>query len=366
MDRIFRKLMLKYVFVFIFISFVLYAQDMNNTEISDSTLTSTNSFLGNLGFDINARSQFNVWFNSEDRDNDEYSGAAINYESEGIQTWKIAGDLKWKGRNFLGGSFERPFYDTPQQREIIRKTTEIQTSLESYLFYLQLPFLSDLTNNFFVNFLSLWRFDYRRYLFYGKGISVEPAMFISRSGEQSFINVDENFRFKSSFQDWDLTFLFAAIRNGGIFRLGIYWSQINKPYETRFSVFTNNVEAAQIIETKLTGFGGVFDIEAPFLRFILKAGSAKFESLGKLEGYDPFQNTGSFDFLLYLRLWTTFDLIDGSKGHSVNKLSIKPIFTGQFRADYLSTSSINESIYEDEFTMDIILDVGISISWLYF
>jgi hypothetical protein len=339
---------------------------VNGQENQDSTKVEHGGFFNNLGFDINARSQFNVWFSSEDRDDDEYSGAAINYETEGIQTWKIAGDLKWKGRNFIGGSFERPFHDTPEQREIIKKTTEIQTSLESYLFYLQLPFLRSFTKNAFVDFLSDWRFDYRRYLFYGKGISVEPAVFVARNGEQSFLNINESFRFKSSFQDWDLTYLFASHKNGGLFRIGIYWSQINKPYETRYSIMTDTLEYAQVTETKLSGFGGMFDIEAPFLRFILKAGSAKFESMGKLEGYDPFQNTGSFDFLLYLRWWTTIDLLDNSKGHSVNKLTIKPIFTGQFRADYLSTSTINESIYEDEFTMDIILDVGISISWLYF
>lgn len=340
---------------------------INGQENNDTNETRSNSFFNNLGFEINANTQFNTWFTSEDRDNDEYAGEAINYETEGVQTWNIAANLKWKGKYFIGGRFERPFRDTPEQREIIEKTTETQTALESYLFYLQLPFLRAFTKNSFVDFLSKWRFDYRRYLFYGRGISVEPAIFLDRNSNQTLLNVDESFRFKSSFQDWDLTYLIAKNKHGGLFRLGLYWIQINKPYETRYSINIDYMtDAAQIIETKLTGFGGVFDIEAPFLRCILKAGSAKFESIGKLEGQDPFKNTGSFDFLVYLRWWTHINLIDISDKNRVHKLTIKPTLTGQFRGDYLSTSGIDKSIYEDELTMDIILDVGISINWLYY
>lgn len=352
--------------LFTFCIFIISSSVLSGQVNYDSTKTSSGGFLSNLGFEIDARSHFNAWFSSEDRDDDEGAGEAIDYETEGVQTWKIAGDLKWNRINFIGGSFEQPFHDTPEQREIIEKTTETQTSLESYLFYLQLPFLQNLTDNAFVAFLSEWRFDYRRYLFHGKGISVEPAVFLDKDGNQTFLEIDDIFRFKSSFQDWDFTYPIFSNERGGTIRLGIYWSQINKPYETRFSIFKDDVEYAQVIEAKISGFGGVCDIETSFLRFILKAGSAEFSSIGKIEGRDPFTNTGSFDFLLYLRLWATIDVFDMSTSHKTHRLSIKPIVTGQFRADYLDTSSLTAGIIEDEFTMDIILDAGISISWLYY
>ncbi len=138
--------------------------------------------LHNLGFEARGETRFNWWFNSDDDDSEEYTGHAIDYNSEGLQTWQVSGAITWAEEPLIGGSYERPFHDTPEQRELIKKTTRSEISLNRYLIYLQLPILREFSDAPLIEFLSQVRLDYTRRQFYGRGEAVEPAVYVSRDG----------------------------------------------------------------------------------------------------------------------------------------------------------------------------------------
>jgi len=325
---------------------------------------STRSFWNKIGFQTQGQTQFNWWFTSDDDDDEEYTGHAIDYDVEGLQTWSASGAITWNSMPLFGGSMERPFRDTPRQREILKKTTEIQFSIERYLLFLQLTFLRDFTDSGLIAFLSGLRLDYYRHLFFGRGEAVETALFVPRSGEELLLSRYDEFRFKALFQDWNFSFLSYGTHPRGVFRFGLYRSQINKPHETTMMVFLDEGDAALVMETELTAYGIFVDIESRILHSIIKIGTADFKSMAQTETYDPFKSKGGFDFQFYLKMQAPFALFRGPS-LPYNGFYITPQAGIQFRADYLNTPDQPGIQDVGELSMDIILMAGITIEWLF-
>ncbi len=316
--------------------------------------------LYNLGFELQGETKFNWWFNSDDDDSEEYTGHAIDYHSEGLQTWQVSGAITWDEDPLFGGSIERPFDDSPEQREIIKKTTESQFSLNRYLIFLQLPFLRDFSDAPLIRFLSQVRVDYTRRQFYGRGEAVESAVYVPREGEALLLSAQDEFSYKTTFQDWTISLL-----KTGHFRFGVYRSQINKPFETNSEVpFEGTGLNALVMETKLTSYGLFADVKSRTIHSMIKLGTVDFESMASTKEYDPaIFNESGIDLQIFLNITTPFTVFRGPSLPQ-NGFFITPHFGFEFRADFIDkTDEKGNDI--GELSMDIILMTGLNVEWYF-
>ena len=74
-----------------------------------------------LGFELSAGARSTWWFTGDDDDGEETVGSAIDYFAEPAQSWWVGGQLLVMGVPMLGASVQRPFDDSPEQREIIER-----------------------------------------------------------------------------------------------------------------------------------------------------------------------------------------------------------------------------------------------------
>jgi hypothetical protein len=330
----------------------LFAALITNPAFSQS--------LHDLGFEARGETKFNWWFNSDDDDSEEYTGHAIDYHSEGLQTWQVSGAITWDQDPVFGGSIERPFKDTPEQQELIKKTTESEMSLNRYLIYLQLPFLREFSNAPLIEFLSHVRVDYTRRQFYGRGEAEESAIYVPRDGELLILSPEDEFSYKTVFQDWNISLL-----RTGYFRFGVYRSQINKPYEanTEVSIEGSGLNAL-VMETKLTSYGIFMDVKSRSVHAIVKLGKVDFESMASTDKYDPaIFNESGIDFQTFLNFTPPFTLFSGP-GLSENGFFITPHFGFEFRMDLIEKTDQNGNDI-GELSMDIILMTGLNVEWYF-
>lgn len=313
-----------------------------------------------LGFNFEAQSQMSLWFTSDDDDNEEYTGHAIDYETDGAKTWMVAGAIKWHGQNLFGGRVIRPYSDTPEQRAILEKTTTAVTTLEDYLIYLDLLGFGYGSDNSLLRFLSGLRLDYRRNYYHGRGTAVEYSIFASRSGEMTPLDIEDTFQFQADFRDWYLSFLKLQVRPGRFFRFGGYKSVLKKPHESILEITTPDGRSRNlIVETKLSGYGGFGRIDMDSFYFLLRIGAVKFEPQGDIEEYMFYKSQGSFAMLMDLRWGPQIRLARSLN----NKIYLVPMFGLLFRADSLNSDTSGLAIIDSELSMDIILDFSLRFRW---
>jgi hypothetical protein len=330
-------------------------------------MTSVNAegILGFVGLKVDAESQYSMWFTSDDDDNEENTGHAIDYDSEGAATWSIAGALRYKDGTWIGGRIQRPFGNAVHQDEILEKTTTATTSLEDYMFYLEFFPLRKISSNPFVVFLSKLRLDYRRNYYFGKGTAVETSIFANRAGEKILLNVGESFQFRADFQDWYLYIMRKRMANGGQFHFGFYRSVLKKPHESIINTsgpapdYTNG---DLVVETKITGYGLAFRLERASFYSLFRVGIVEFEPQADIKEFQLYQSKGSFAFLMDLRWTPRFNLSGTSKRHTIY---LSPTMGFLFRFDLLNSNTEGLSVIDTELSMDILIDAGLRFQWMF-
>ena len=319
-----------------------------------------------LGTDLRARSHLSNWFTSDDDDNEEYTGQAIDYESDLVASWTIEDSLTLNKNKFFGGRIQRPFHDTPEHNIILEKTENASNAFEDYLIYLDLFPLGLNSQNSLIRFISAFRVDYRRNFFRGKGTAVEQAVFADRNGKMTFLDLHDSFEYQADFKDWYFSFLKIEIRNRRCFRFGIYKSLLKKPHESILTATTPDNETGDlIVDTKLSGYGGFWLINNDSFYFLLRMGSVKFEPLGNVDEYMLYKSKGSFGMLMDLCWSPRINLSRVVGGGEINRIYLSPSMGFLFRADYLDSDTTNLAIIDSELSMDIILDFGIRFQWLF-
>ncbi len=319
-----------------------------------------------VGTDIKARSHFSVWFTSDDDDDEEYTGHAIDYESEPVASWTVEGNLTLNKNRFFGGRIQRPFEDTPEHNIILRKNESGTSSFEDYLIYLDLLPLGVGSENGFIRFLSGLRFDYRRNYFQGIGIAVEQSVFADRNGVMTYLDLDDSFEFQADFKDWYLCILKKNIIENKYIRFGIYRSVLKKPHESILTASTGEGQTGDlIVDTRLTGKGVFGLIDTDSFYFLLRMGSVKFEPLGDVDQYMLYKSKGSFGMLMDLYWSPRINLSGLIGGGNISKLYLSPSMGFLFRADHMNSDTTNLAIIDSELSMDIIIDLGLRIQWLF-
>lgn len=318
-----------------------------------------------VGTDLKARSHLSVWFTSDDDDDEEYTGHAIDYESEPVASWTVEGSLRLNNTRFLGGRIQRPFSNAPGHDMVFQKTERTTNTIEDYLIYLDLFPFGINTDNSLIKFISGLRFDYRRNFFHGTGYAVETSVFADRNGNMAYLENDDSFEFQADFKDWYLSFLKVRVIEDRYFRFGIYKSVLKKPHE---SILTATVgddqQGTLIVDTKFSGYGAFWLIDTDALYFMLRMGSVKFEPQGDVDEYMLYKSKGSFAMLMDLA-WSPRINLSGLFGSKLNKVYLSPSMGFLFRADCLNSDTSGLAIADSELSMDIILDFGIRFQWLF-
>jgi len=317
------------------------------------------------GLNLEGGATYAGWFTSDDDDNEEGVGHAIDYEAGGAQSWSVGASIRYGDLDVFGLDVTRPFGETPEQQEIIEKTTSATTAAQDYIAFLQMAGILSPESSGFTRFLSGLRLDYRRFYFHGKAAAVERAVFASRESGEILLEVGDEFQYEANFEDWYFTLVRLATSDGRVIRLGAYHSVLEKPHETMEWAHDSG-GADLVVETRLTGRGIFMQGGKTSWDFLLRLGTVDFEAMGDLD-QRVYRGEGSFAMAMEFG-WHPRIVLAGAPASgrfSEPRVALEPAAGFLFRADYLNPEFGEAGSADGELSMDILVEAGVRLVWRF-
>lgn len=311
----------------------------------------------NLSAEVDVLQSF--WVSADDDDgdggpNETENVNAIDYDTVSLPVLSGRFAIKKDGYTLFSADVKRSLEDHVDQDELLQKTADDSSSLESYLLKAA-PFLMftgspDIIRNA--------RIDYRRRLFVGTGKASNETVYFSKDGVQTDLFPGDQITVKADFKEWQLTWPVGASRSSES-RLGFYQTQTDKPNESSF--YTSRIGApgtiAVVLDMDIDSKGFVWLNEGERSTLALRLGWVKFK--GNVAGTNPFDGSG-LDFAVDYE-WHPL-MIDNERGFNAGFF-----FGTQFRIQF---ADINQDRVGDFFhdgseqdSLDLLFDVGFRLRY---
>lgn len=310
------------------------------------------------GLALEGGAAYTGWFTSDDDDNEEGVGHAIDYKANAAQSWSASVAITRGDLDVIGFDVVYPLGDVPDQEEIIEKTDEATIALQDYLVFFQLAGLIGPESTGLTRLLAGLRLDYRRFYFNGEAETVEDAVFATSDGTPLALDPGDVFQFETNFEDWYLTLLRIGSPRGAL-RLGVYKSVLEKPHET-MEYAHGSLGSSLVVASRLEGRGAFMHGSTPTWDFMVRGGTVDFEPQGTVE-QPVFGGEGSLALAIEMQCHPRLVLMGPPADRRFNepRLSISPSFGFMFRADYLNPEDGEAGSADGELSMDIIAQAGV-------
>lgn len=115
----------------------------------------------------------------------------IEYDTEGLNSFSISGNIVYRKESFLSFSYARPFQDTSSQNDMFEKNTSQEGGLERFTGGIRLdPFAESLfPNNIILKKLCSLKYKYTKQLFYGEVIALTDFEYVPRDASSDGIYI---------------------------------------------------------------------------------------------------------------------------------------------------------------------------------
>lgn len=275
---------------------------------------------------------------------------AIDYDTISLPVLSGRFAIKKDSFTLFSADVKRSLDEHVDQDELLQKTADDSSSLESYLLKAA-PFLLFTGSP---DYIRNVRIDYRRRLFFGTGKASNETIYFSQDGTQTDLFPGDQIAVKADFKEWQLTWPVGTGNRSSGARLGFYQTQTNKPNESSFytSRIGSSMTIAVVLDMDIDSKGFVWLNEGESSTLALRVGRVKFK--GSVAGTNPFDGSG-LDFSVDYE-WHPL-MIDNESGFNAG------FFLGtQFRIQFadIEQDRVGDFFHDGsgQDSLDILFDVG--------